>query len=394
MSYNLYSKKGLKLPYLLDTDIERWIEDNREKTKYVQKWVVLQTEANTFVNALSTSYNGKALTSTSREDRGAMCIITVTYGDANFTNNNGEQEWWSVSGGLYTRHRSKWVENNPTSIKAFCASCISQATYKDGCSVSCNPQSGESMVLCEATWQDKPNDNNDDDEEDNPEGGDGGDGGDGGNTEQPTTKESGKSVQFSSSTESITIDFEQLKKKHPKILANPDVLKIITLMENGSVSWQDKNGEIVTKAGWYKVSNNNLALKEGPVIDNEKITPELVGEIKRLLDNPPTFTFPVIRCSVTNKVESSDRMSIQGMVGDLSGVGGKTTSISAGGAVVKAPELTPLNVVGIEGMQFKTSWIYEGASYDNGNSYSKAVDGKTRFVGEVTKSYRTVTELA
>jgi hypothetical protein len=118
-----------------------------------------------------------------------------------------------------------------------------------------------------------------------------------------------------------------------------------------------------------------------------------VGEIKRILDNPPQFTFPVIRCSVTSKVEGSNNMTIQSMVGDLGSVGVKTSSISAGGSNVGAPELKPLNVTGIDGLTFQTQWIYEGSSYDNGGTYSKAVNGKTKFIGEVTKSYRTITEL-
>ena len=48
----------------------------------------------------------------------------------------------------------------------------------------------------------------------------------------------------------------------------------------------------------------------------------------------------------------------------------------------------------MEGLEFTTKWIYEGSSYDNGGTYSKAVNGKLKFIGEVTKSYRTVTELA
>lgn len=332
------------------------------------------------------------LVSTAREDRGAITVITATYGDTTFSDTNGECEWWSVSSGTYTRHRSKWVENTPSAIKAFCSQCLAEATYKDGCSVSCNPQAGEELVLCEATWSDRPDDTDDNNEGE--EGGEGGDGGDGGNTEQEAVKETGKSVQFSSSTETITLDYDQLKDKHPKIKANPDALKVITLMENGSVSWQKSNGGLIEKSGWYKVTNNNLALKEGPVVDNEKITPELVGEIKRILDNPPQFTFPVIRCSVTSKVEGSSSMSVSGMVADLGSVGTKMQTISAGNSAVKAPQLTPLNVVGIDGLTFKTNWIYEGSSYDNSGTYSKAVNGKLKFIGEVTKSYRTITELA
>lgn len=270
MSIELYSKSGLKLPYLIDTDLERWYEEGKEKIKYIQKWAVLGTEANDFISGLSTAYNGKALTATSREDRGALTIITVTYGDAEATNSNEEFEWWTVSGGLYTRHRSKWVENTPTAIKAFCASCISQATYKDGCSVSCSPQAGEQMVLCEATFSDRP-----DTEEEDTEGGDGGDGGEGGDggsgnggETESDTKETGKSVQFSSSVETITLDYDTLKEKHPKIKSNQEALQVITLMENGSVTWQEANGGIIQKSGWYKVSNNTLALKEGPIISD------------------------------------------------------------------------------------------------------------------------------
>ena len=331
------------------------------------------------------------MTATSREDRGAITVITATYGDAAFSNSNGECEWWSVSSGLYTRHKTKWVSNNPSSIKSFCAQCIGEATYKDGCNVNCNPIAGEDLVLCEATWSEKPEDRDSGggDEEGDNNGGDGGDG-DG----KDDAKQTGKSVQFSSSTETITLDYDLLKSKHPKIKDNPDALKVINLLENGSVTWQEANGGLIEKTGWYKVSNNTLALKEGPVVSNEQITPELVGEIKRILDNPPQFTFPVIRCSVTSKVEGSSSMSINSMVADLGSVGTKTESISAGNSAVGAPQLKPLNVLGIEGLTFITKWIYEGSSYDNSGTYSKSVNGKLKFIGEVTKSYRTVTELA
>ena len=57
MSYDIYSKGGYKLPYLIDTDIERWLEDgNKECTRYIRKWAVLGTEANEFVTNLTTSY--------------------------------------------------------------------------------------------------------------------------------------------------------------------------------------------------------------------------------------------------------------------------------------------------------------------------------------------------
>ena len=57
MSYDIYSKSGLSLPYLIDTDIERWLEDgNKERLKYIRKWAVLGTEANNFINSLSNNY--------------------------------------------------------------------------------------------------------------------------------------------------------------------------------------------------------------------------------------------------------------------------------------------------------------------------------------------------
>ena len=392
MSYDLYSKEGISLPYLIDIDKEKWIADGNEKVKYTQKWAVLGTEANAFIEGLTTSYNGLALTSTSREDRGALCIITATYGEAVFTNNQGEQEWWSLSGGKYTKHKTKWVSNNASAIRAFCETCKAQATYQDGVSVSCNPIAGEPKVLCEAQWT----------EEDTEAGGGegdtetgGGSGGSGGDEEEESNKETGKAVQFSSTTETLVLDHDTLVQKHPKITENKDALKIIPLLESGSVSWQVSKGSngIPSKTGWYRVTNNSLALKEGPIIDNENLTPELVGEIKRILDNPPQFIFPVIRATVSNRVESSDNMSIKAMTADLGNVGSKSQSISAGGSNVGAPQLKPLNTTDTMGLNFQTQWLYEGASYDQGSTHTKALNGKLKFVGEVTKSYRTITEV-
>lgn len=393
MSYDLYSKQGISLPYLIDIDKEKWIAEGAEKVKYIQKWAVLGSEANAFIEGLTTSYNGKALTSTSREDRGAMCIITATYGEANFTNNDGEQEWWSLSGGKYTKHKTKWVSNNASAIRAFCESCKAQATYQDGVSVSCNPIAGEPKVLCEAQWTEEDADEGGGEEDTESGGGSGGSGGD--QEEEESNKETGKAVQFSSTTETLILDHDTLVKKHPKITDNKDALKIIPLLESGSVSWQESKGAngIPSKTGWYRVTNNTLALKEGPIVDNENLTPELVGEIKRILDNPPQFIFPVIRATVSNRVESSDNMSIKAMTSDLGNVGSKSQSISAGGSAVGAPQLKPLNTTDTMGLTFQTQWLYEGASYDQGSTHTKALNGKLKFVGEVTKSYRTITEV-
>lgn len=391
MSYDLYSKEGISLPYLIDIDKEKWIADGNEKVKYTQKWAVLGTEANAFIEGLTTSYNGLALTSTSREDRGALCIITATYGEAVFTNNQGEQEWWSLSGGKYTKHKTKWVSNNASAIRAFCETCKAQATYQDGVSVSCNPIAGEPKVLCEAQWTEEDADAGGSGDEDTESGG--GSGGD--QEEEESNKETGKAVQFSSTTETLVLDHDTLVQKHPKITENKDALKIIPLLESGSVSWQESKGAngIPSKTGWYRVTNNSLALKEGPIVDNENLTPELVGEIKRILDNPPQFIFPVIRATVSNRVESSDNMSIKAMTADLGNVGSKSQSISAGGSTVGAPQLKPLNTTDTMGLQFQTQWLYEGASYDQGSTHTKALNGKLKFVGEVTKSYRTITEV-
>lgn len=349
MSYDLYSKEGISLPYLIDIDKEKWIADGNEKVKYTQKWAVLGTEANAFIEGLTTSYNGLALTSTSREDRGALCIITATYGEAVFTNNQGEQEWWSLSGGKYTKHKTKWVSNNASAIRAFCESCKAQATYQDGVSVSCNPVAGEPKVLCEAQWTEEDAESGGSDEDTESGGGDSGSGGD---EEEESNKETGKAVQFSSTTETLILDHDTLVKKHPKITDNKDALKIIPLLESGSVSWQESKGAngIPSKTGWYRVTNNTLALKEGPIVDNENLTPELVGEIKRILDNPPQFIFPVIRATVSNRVESSDNMSIKAMTSDLGNVGSKSQSINAGGSAVGAPQLKPLNTTDTMGL--------------------------------------------
>ena len=392
MSYDLYSKEGISLPYLIDIDKEKWIAEGAEKVKYTQKWAVLGTEANAFIEGLTTSYNGLALTSTSREDRGALCIITATYGEAVFTNNQGEQEWWSLSGGKYTKHKTKWVSNNASAIRAFCETCKAQATYQDGVSVSCNPVAGEPKVLCEAQWTEEDAEAGGD-EEDTESGG--GSGGSGGDEEEESNKETGKAVQFSSTTETLVLDHDTLVQKHPKITDNKDALKIIPLLESGSVSWQVSKGAngIPSKTGWYRVTNNTLALKEGPIVDNENLTPELVGEIKRILDNPPQFIFPVIRATVSNRVESSDNMSIKAMTSDLGNVGSKSQSINAGGSAVGAPQLKPLNTTDTMGLNFQTQWLYEGASYDQGSTHTKALNGKLKFVGEVTKSYRTITEV-
>ena len=388
---DLYSKSGLTLPYLKDTEVERWFEEGQQKTKYTRIWLVKGTEANDFIENLDRSYNDKNLSSVSRNDMGGLCEVSAVYGERYW--DDGEQEWYTVSGGRLTHHLSKWVANNPSSIKAFCSYAVGKAIYKDGVSVSCSPVAGDPKVLCEASWDAQDEDgmdddpDNPDDDPDNPDD-------DPEEEEEEAIKETGESVQFSSSTESLTVDRKAVEENDVEVTNLPGVLEIIALLEAGQVSWQDtKTNTMITKNGWYRVTNNVLALKEGPVNTNDELTPEKVNLAKSRLDNPPTFIFPVIRCSLSTRIESADRITVESMTGDLSNVGHTMESITAGGTSISAPQFTPLNTTSTQ-YAFETKWIYEGSSYDQSSQFEKTnKKGELRFVGNKTSSYRTITQL-
>lgn len=395
---DLYSKSGLTLPYLKDTEIERWYEEGQQKIKYTRIWLVLGTEANEFIENLDRSYNDKNLTSVSRNDMGGLCEVSAVYGERYW--DDGQQEWYTVSGGRITHHLSRWVTNSPSAIKSFCNYAIGRAIYKDGVSVSCSPISGEPKVLCEASW-----DAQDEDELEEDDGsGDSGDGGfdDGdddeeegdGEEEGDIIKETSEAVQFSSTTESLTIDRKTIEENDPDILGSPKALEVLALLEAGQVAWQDsKSNSLITKSGWYRVTNNTLSFKEGPVVDDDSLTPEKINKIKSKLDNPPTFIFPVIRCSITSKIESGDNFTVNHMTGDMSSVGMKQQTILAGGTGIAAPQFMPTNTTDST-YQFETFWVYEGSSFDQSQNFQK-IDkkGTLVFVGTQTASYRTVTQI-
>ena len=174
MSFELYKKEGIDLPYLIDTRYTKWTSEGVVKEKYQRRWVVLISEINSFIEALDVSYNEFALASVERDDRGTITVVTATYGDAGlsdeFLDKDGELAWWTLSNGVYTYHIKRWVNNNPDSIKDFCISCRTSYGYEDKeVSVTCNPIAGEPRVMCEATFTRT-------EEEINGEGGDSGSG--------------------------------------------------------------------------------------------------------------------------------------------------------------------------------------------------------------------------
>jgi hypothetical protein len=92
----------------------------------------------------------------SKEERGPLTIITLTYGDQGLTdsyNEDGEISWWSCSNGVLSYHIRRWVTNTPNDIKSFCQSCMTNYGYKkDEVTVTCNPTPGEARVMCEAVF--------------------------------------------------------------------------------------------------------------------------------------------------------------------------------------------------------------------------------------------------
>jgi hypothetical protein len=83
-------------------------------------------------------------------------VVTLNYGEAELNENyngDGETEWWTFGGSVYSYHIRRWVTNTPQDIKAFCSHCLTGYGYeKDEVTVTCNPQAGAPRVMCEATF--------------------------------------------------------------------------------------------------------------------------------------------------------------------------------------------------------------------------------------------------
>ena len=402
MSFELYKKEGIDLPYLIDTRYTKWTSEGVVKEKYQRRWVVLISEINSFIETLDVSYNEFALASVERDDRGTMSVLTATYGDAGlsdeFLDKDGELAWWTLSNGVYTYHIKRWVDNNPDSIKDFCISCRTSYDYEDKeVSVTCNPIAGESRVLCEATFTRTEEEIN-------------GEGGDSGSGDGDDETEEADGIQVTSSVQEITLDTHTAVAKNFKLLMSDTVFKIAQDVKAGKLVCK-RAGELggyIKQDGWYDATDDNPQAWAEPIYKIEpdsRWTEWYIMQINNAMAGTYTATVPCIHVSISTKKTSQDKIKVSSFTGMMSGVGATSDTISIGGASISIPESLK-KVTDSAGNEYEatTRWLYEGASFDGSSVRAKtkpklttSADGKPvrelkkYYEGRVTHSYRTVT---
>lgn len=63
---------------------------------------------------------------------------------------------YNQEGSIKEKYKRKWVENKPSSIKAFCTNCVNHYGYsKDKVTIHCNPVADEPRVMCENPFTSK-----------------------------------------------------------------------------------------------------------------------------------------------------------------------------------------------------------------------------------------------
>lgn len=404
MSFELYKKEGIDLPYLIDTRYTKWTSEGVVKEKYQRRWVVLISEINSFIEALDVSYNEFALASVERDDRGTITVVTATYGDAGlsdeFLDKDGELAWWTLSNGVYTYHIKRWVDNNPDSIKDFCISCRTSYGYEDKeVSVTCNPIAGESRVLCEATFTRT-------EEEINGEGGDSGSGDGDGDDET----EEADGIQVTSSVQEITLDTHTAVSKKLDLPVAAREFEIAHGVKTGKLVCKrvgDLGGYIKQK-GWYDATDDNPQAWAEPIYKIEKQTWDepYITKINNAMAGTYTAMVPCIHVSISTKKTSQDKINVSSFAGMMNDVGALSDNISIGGVSMSIPK--SIKVKDSDGNEYPatTKWLYEGASFDGSSVRAKtksklttSADGKPvrelkkYYEGRVTHSYRTVTTL-
>ena len=383
--YNtLYKKADVELPYNIDTRMYKWVQDGETKQKYEQKWVILTEQANNFIEQLPHSYEGLALQSPSREDRGPLTIVSVTYGDNELNQDyvgDGEICWWTLSNGVYTYHVKKWVTNTPENIKAWCEYCMNSYGYEDKeVSVNCNPVAGEPRVMCEATFTPdiETNEANDPTTDEGEEG------------EEEEVKEEAQSINCSSQIDVVGNTKEQYAKARYKGQAD-HILAVLDAVEAGRVVYR-KTGDFggrVKFSGWYSTDDTNPNALDNPVYTE---TDKQVARWKAALEVLPDIVVPSMRVSVSNKVTSKNMITTQTMSSKMMKAGTKSDTLTSGGFSMAAP--TKMEVEDTQGNKYlieQFKWLYEGCSYDvTGTKARKSYKtGKVFYEGTCTDSFRT-----
>lgn len=379
----IYSKAGITLPYLIDIHHEKWLESNETKYRYTKKYVVLNSEVNKFIDEAPLEYEGKGLSSTSREDNGRLTIVTLVYGEAFDPKYDGFLEWWTTSQGLWTYHIRKRIKNNVANIRNFCEDCLIPRYRMENDFASAIPEPGAEYIYGEASWSEKAG------EDDTQEGGGGGDWGD-----DTPEQETVDSVQFSSSTEQVPIP-PWVYVMHQMGLREDEILQLQYIMQkvdSGEIVYKKAGdlGGLIKTDGWYEVDNNPQAWTS--TTSSIEVTPEKIARVKYHLQNVAPLTAPVIRCTISKTTKSSDKITMSSLSAKLGNAGSTSATVSAGGLSLPAPEgikkaCSPYSV--------EVSWMDEGTGFDTTSvELRKNQLGRSYYKGTLTQSYRTVVKLS
>lgn len=380
----IYSKAGITLPYLIDIHHEKWVEGNETNYRYTKKYVVLNSEVNKFIDEAPLEYEGKGLSSTSREDNGRLTIVTLVYGEAFDAEYDGFLEWWTTSQGLWTYHIRKRIKNNITAIRNFCEDCLIPRYRLENDFASAIPEPGAEYIYGEASWSEKSG------EDDTQEGGGGGDWGD-----DTPEQETVDSVQFSSSTEQIPIP-PLVYAKYQMNIDEGKVLSIYSVMQradSGEIVYKKSGdmGGLIKSDGWYSVDRNPQAWSESTT-EGGDVTPEEITNLKYHMGNVAPITVPVIRCTISKTTKAKDKITMNSLSAKLGNAGSTSATVSAGGLSLPAPEgikkaCSPYSV--------EVSWMDEGTGFDTTSvELRKNQLGRSYYKGTLTQSYRTVVKLS
>lgn len=389
---NLYTKENLQLPYNIDTRFFKWVQEADQKEKYEQRWAVLTAEVNQFVTDLSKSYNGLALSNVSREDRGPLTIVTVTYGESGLDDESedGEVSWWTVSNGIRTFHVKKWVDNTPSAIKTFCETCMSSYGYeKENVSVTCSPIAGEPRVMCEATFTEDV----ETDEENDPTT-------EWGEDTDETESEKAESFQCSSTIDTLTPSAALYLELKMGVSDGRSLISVVNAVESGEVVYRESGsmGGRIKDSGWYSTDDTNPNALDHPVYyDSGETTKDNVDNARVLLKSIPDVMVPSLRVTVVNKVTSSNKVSMSNITAKMTDAGTMGDTISSGSITMNAPSITHgWDAEGTEYPVKEVKWLNEGASFDGSSvrKRSSLTTGKTFYEGTMSQSFRSVAVLA
>lgn len=386
--------KITELPHLLEERYSKHIAEAQTKEQYERKFLVLNTEVNSFIEALPASYKEHALCNTNTEQRGGFSIVTATYGDAGLTDDalsmeDGEIQWWTMSSGKYTFHVKKLVLNNPQAIKAFCEQCKTAYGYSaEETSVTLSPTYGERYVYAEATFT----------ESDSQGGSGGGSGSDDFNDDE--ADENGQideveGISLSSSRDTISPS-ERLWLWKNLGAGMDDLKKIAEEEDKGAIIFRkqgDLNG-IVKNDGWYDATNDNIKDIETENAlrchSSETHSPERVAKARELSQSIPAYSVTNLTATFSGKISSRAPLSIADITSKLTNIGKTSDTISVSGYSMPIPEnLKKLEVGGMV-YNLDVKWIDMGANFDLTNVKKKYCHkNMPYYVGHYTHSFTT-----